>query len=119
MREGTRTALLEEGQLDEESVKRAVALALEAPPEDRVRAGLEVLIGIAEADPTAARAALRKLREDHARLARIEAWLGGEAERATFGLGAAIQVADAELASPVPDLHRLLPELLGWLEGDW
>lgn len=119
MREGTKTALLAEGQLDEGIVKRAIAAAKEAPPEHRVRAGLEALIAIAETDPAAARSALRELRSDHRRLSRLEAWLGGDPDRATFALGAAIQVADAELASPIPDLDRLVPELLGWLEGDW
>lgn len=119
MREGTRTALLEKGQFDEETVKRAIATAEEAPPEDRVRAGLEVLIDLAETDPAAARSALHKLRTDHVRLVQIEVWLGGDPERATFGLGAAIQLANTELASPTPDLERLTPELLTWLEGNW
>jgi hypothetical protein len=119
MREGTRTALLEKGQFDEETVKRVIAATAEAPPEDRVRAGLEVLIDLAEADPAAARSALQELRADHLRLGRIEAWLGGGPDRATFGLGAAIQLANTELASPTPDLERLAPELLGWLEGKW
>ena len=77
------------------------------------------MIAVAETDPAAARSALRELRTDHVRLSRLEAWLGGDPDRATFGLGAAIQLADAELASPVPDLHSLVPELLRWLEGDW
>jgi hypothetical protein len=119
MREGTRTALLEKGQLDEETVKRAVAATAGAPPEDRVRAGLEALIDLAETDPAAARAALHELRTDHLSLAQIEAWLGGDPDRATFGLGAAIQLANTELASATPDLERLIPELLTWLEGKW
>src|SRR5262249_42076239 len=119
MKEGTRTALLEKGQFDEETVKWAIAATEEAPPEDRVRAGLEALINLAETDPAAARSALHELRADHRRLSQIEAWLGGDPDRATFGLGAAIQLADAELASPSPDLDRLTPELLHWLEGEW
>lgn len=119
MREGTRTALLVEGRLAEEIVKRAVAATEEAPPEDRVRAGLEAVIAVAETDPAAARSALRELRGDAERLARLERWLGGDAARATFGLGAAIQVADAELGEPLPDLEGIAPELLRWLEGDW
>jgi len=119
MREGTRTALLEEGQLDEGIVKRALAAIEEAAPADRVRAGLEVAIAEAESDPTAARSALQALRADHARLARLEGWLGGDPERATFGLGAAIQLAATELASDSPDLDRIAPDLLRWLEGDW
>jgi|SRR5882672_5579465 len=119
MREGTKTALLVEGQLDEGSVKRAIAITEEAPPESRVRAGLEALIALAETDHATARSALRELRADHLRLNRLEAWLGGDPDRATFGLGAAIQLADTELSSPTPDLEGLVPELLRWLEGDW
>ncbi|HKB50669.1 MAG TPA: hypothetical protein VKC63_04505 [Solirubrobacterales bacterium] len=119
MREGTRTALLVEGRLDEVFVKRAIAAAEEAPPEHRVRAGLEALIDTAETDPAAARSALREFRTDHLRLSRLEAWLGGDPDRATFGLGAAIQLVDTELASATPDLDGLIPELLRWLEGDW
>jgi hypothetical protein len=119
MREGTRTALLEKGRFDEETVKRAIAATEEAAPEDRVRAGLEALIDLAETDPATARSALHELRADHRRLSQIEAWLGGNPDRATFSLGAAIQLAGTELASPTPDLARLVPELLGWLEGDW
>ena len=119
MREGTRTALLEKGRFDEETVKRVIVATEEAPPENRVRAGLEVLIDLAEADPAAARSALHELRTDHLSLAQIEAWLGGDPARATFSLGAVIQLANTELASPTPDLERLVPELLSWLEGKW
>jgi hypothetical protein len=119
MREGTRTALLAEAPLDDGLIKRATAAAEEASPEHRVRAGLEAVIETAETDPATARSALRELRADHLRLSQLEAWLGGDPDRATFGLGAAIQLADAELASPAPDLDRLMPELLRWLEGDW
>lgn len=119
MREGTRTALLEKGQFDEDAVKRVVAATEEAPPEDRVRAGLRVLIDLAETDPAAARSALHELRADHLSQSQIEAWLGGDPDRATFSLGAAIQLANTELASPTPDLEHLTPELLTWLEGTW
>jgi hypothetical protein len=119
MREGTKTVLLVEGQLDEGIVKRAIAAVEEAAPEDRVRAGLEAVIAVAETDPAAARSALIEFRTDHAGLSRLEAWLGGNPTRATFGLGAAIQLAAAELAAPFPDLQSLAPELLRWLEGDW
>lgn len=119
MREGTRTALLVEGRLDEVFVKRATAAVEEAPPEQRVRAGLVALIEVAETDPAAARSALRELRTDHLRLGQLEAWLGGDPDRATFALGAAIQLADAELEAPDPDLVGIEPDLLRWLEGDW
>jgi hypothetical protein len=119
MREGTRTALLAEGHLGEDFVKRAAAAVAEAPPEERIRAGLEAAIELAETDPAAARVALIELRGDHETLARVEEWLGGEPRRATFGLGAALQAAAGELASATPDLRSRLPELLRWLEGDW
>lgn len=119
MREGTRTALLEEGRLDEGFAKSALVAVGEAPPGSRVRVGLEALIGMAEADPAAARSALRQLRADHLRLARLEAWLGGDPDRATFALGAAIQLATAELSTEEPDLTGIEPDLLRWLEGDW
>lgn len=119
MRESTRTAVLEEGRLDEGFVKRAIAAVEEAPPVHRVRAGLEALVVVAEDDPAAARSTLRGLRADHDRLAQLEAWLGGDPDRTTFGLGAAIQLADAALSSPDPDLDTLAEELLPWLEGNW
>jgi hypothetical protein len=119
MREGTRTAVLEKGRLDEEFVKRATVAVDQAPPSNRVRAGLEALIAMAETDPAAARSALREFRADHLRRSRVEAWLGGDPARATFALGAAIQLATAELASDEPDLARIEPDLLRWLEGDW
>ena len=119
MREGTRTALLAKEPQDEGIVKRAIAAAEQAPPEEQVRAGLEAVVAVAETDPAAARSALRGFRTDQARLSRLEAWLGGDPDRATFGLGAAIQLVDTELASAVPDLQSLVPELLRWLEGDW
>jgi hypothetical protein len=119
MREGTKTALLEEGPLDEGFVRRASVAAEEAPPVNRVRAGLEAVVEEAEIDSASVRSALQGLRTDHRRLARLEAWLGGDPDRATFGLGAAIQLADAELGSAEPDLRRLVPELLRWLEGGW
>jgi hypothetical protein len=119
MREGTKTAPLKEGRADEGFVKRALAAVEEAPPDDRVRAGLKALIAMAEIDPAAARSALRHLRADHLRLGRLEAWLGGDPDRTTFGLGAAIQLAGTELSAPEPDLEGLTPELLHWLEGEW
>lgn len=119
MREGTRTAVPQEGQPDERFARRALVAAEEASPAHRVRAGLEALIVMAEDDPAAARSTLRQLRTDHRQLAHLEAWLGGDPDRTTFGLGAAIQLADAELSSPDADLHALVEELLPWLEGGW
>ncbi|HEX2096570.1 MAG TPA: hypothetical protein VHF50_04310 [Solirubrobacterales bacterium] len=118
MREGTRTALLVEGRVHEGFVKRAIAAAEEAPPEDRVRAGLEAVIAHAETDPAAARSALNDLRTDHQALGELESCLGG-GEETTLALGAAIQVALRELDAPEPDLRSRLPELRRWLERDW
>lgn len=119
MREGTKTALLVKGPADGEIVRRAIAAAQEAPVEERVRAGLEAVIAIAETDPVAVRSALAALRADHRVLAQLEGCLGGSAKRATFGLGGAIQLALAELCSPKPDLRDRQPELERWLEGGW
>lgn len=119
MREGTRTALLDKGRLDEEFVKRAIAAVEEASPRHRVKAGLEAVIALAETDLAAARSALHRFRTDHLRRSRLENWLGGDPDRATFALGAAIQLASAELSTDEPDLAKIEPELLRWLEGDW
>ena len=119
MREGTKTALLVEARLDDVFVERAIAAIEGAPPEQQVRAGLVALIEVAEIDPAAARSALHEFRTDHLRQSQLEAWLGGDPDRATFAVGAVIQLADTELASPDPDLEELLPELLRWLEGGW
>ncbi|HET6570916.1 MAG TPA: hypothetical protein VFG58_05450 [Solirubrobacterales bacterium] len=119
MRESTETALLEKGRLDEEFVKRASAAAEAARPRQRIRAGLAALIELAETDSAAARSALHHLRTDHLRQSRLEAWLGGDPDRATFALGAAIQLAATELATENPDLAGIEPDLLRWLEGSW
>lgn len=119
MSEGTKTASPVKGGLDKQIARRAIAAAEDAPSEDRVRAGLEAMIEMAETDPAAARLALHELRSDHLRLSQLEAWLGGDPDRTTFGLGAAIQLVDTELSSPAPDLTDLLPELLRWLKGEW
>jgi len=119
MREGTKTPLLEKGRFEEGIVKRATVAIEGAPPAERVRAGLQAAIAEAETDPAAARSALQGLRTDPGRLAELETWLGGDLNRATFGLGAAIQLTAAELACEAPDLEGIAPELLRWLEGDW
>jgi hypothetical protein len=118
MQEGTRTAPLVEGRVDERIVSRAIAAAEEAPLGERIAAGLEAVIEIAETDPAATRSALSDLRSDHRALARLEACLG-DCDRATLRLGGAIQLALSELASPNPDLRNRQPELTRWLEGGW
>ncbi|HEX3173049.1 MAG TPA: hypothetical protein VHQ43_02375 [Solirubrobacterales bacterium] len=120
MGEGTRGALLVKGRLDEEVVERAVSAAEEAPTDERVAAGLEAVIGMAETDPAATRSALRDLRGDHARLARLEGCLGVDGDRrAAFGLGAALQLALSELGRPEPNLRGRAPEIERWLTGAW
>jgi hypothetical protein len=119
MGEGTRSALLVEGRLDEEIVERAISAAREAPLDERVIAGLEAVVAIAETDPAATRSALSHLRTDHLMLTRLERCLEGSAERATFALGAALQLALAELALPTPDLRARIPEMERWLKGGW
>ena len=120
MREGTRTALLVEGHLDEGIVKRAIAAAEEAPPEDRVRAGLEALIELAETDPAAARSALRELRSGSP-----SAWAGsrpGWAETPTGRHSASAPRSSWPMPSwppPPRTWSGSAPELLRWLEGDW
>jgi len=77
-----------------------------------LRADLEAIVELSEADPTAARQALWCLQADWPALERIERQVGGEPEQAALRLGAAIHLARAELASPKPELRRRLPELL-------
>jgi len=119
MTEGTETALLDKGRPDKAFAERATAATAAARPRQRIRAGLAALIEMAERDPAAARSALHHLRADHLRQSRLEAWLGGDPDRATFGLGAAIRLATAELATDQPDLAKIEPDLLRWLEGKW
>jgi hypothetical protein len=120
MAENAETVLLVEGRLDEGLIERAIAAAEgETHSADRIRTGLEVVAAAAEEDPDGARTALRKLRGDHAALARLEACLGGSRKQATLALGAAVQLAASELSSPDPDLRRRLPELIRWLERGW
>jgi hypothetical protein len=108
-----------EGRLDERLVERALEAASGGSEGERVRSGVETMVEIAEADPAAALEALWRLRYDRAALERLEACLGVSPERATLAVGAAIQLARAELASPAPNLRSRIPELMRWLEGDW
>jgi hypothetical protein len=105
--------------LDERLVERVLEAAAYAASDDRVRDAVEAVVDIAELDPEGTREALWSLRGDRAALERLEAGLGMSAERATLALGAAIQLAEAELSSPAPDLRGRMPELLRWLGGAW
>jgi hypothetical protein len=113
------TAPFLEERLSGRFVERVIAAAEEEPEEDRLQAGLEAAVAFAEADPGEARAALCELRGDPEALARLERCLGAGGEGATLALGAAIQLAVSELASPAPDLRSHIPELMRWLESDW
>jgi hypothetical protein len=95
----------------------AVARATEAADRssEPVRAAIEAAVTMAEIDLEGARAALWRLQTDWETLALIEAGLGGEPTQAALGIGAAIHLARAELASPTPQLRRLLPEMMEWL----
>jgi hypothetical protein len=97
------------------SVVVAQALEIADRSPDPVQNGIEAAIAMAELDPIAARAVLFRLLGDWNTLERLEEHVGGEPTKATLQVGAAIQSARAELASPAPELRRLLPELLEWL----
>ncbi len=112
------TAVLD-GRLDERLVERAFESAAAGPPAKRVRNAVAAVVDIAEAEPSATHDALCALRNDPATLQRLEGGLEMTPERATLALGAAIQLAIAELASPAPDLRSRTEELLCWLEGRW
>jgi hypothetical protein len=103
MEEGRELAAVVEDGSDEGLVERVFAAAAE----------------LAELDPGVVRQALWSLQGDPNALRRLEDGLGLPARRATLALGAAIQLARAELASTEPDLRGRLPELRRLLEGAW
>jgi hypothetical protein len=80
--------------------------------DEPVQGGIEAAIAMAERDPAGARAVLWRLQGDWEMLERLDERVGGEQTRAALQVGAAIQLARAELASPTPQLRRRLPELL-------
>jgi len=88
--------------------------AAEQAPEP-LRAGVEAIVAIAELNPAGAREGLWRLQADWTTLKLLEQHVGGEPTEAALRLGAAIQIARAELASPTPQLRRRLPELMEWL----
>ena len=119
MTEGRGSAAVIESRMDPLVVEQMSESATAAPPAERVRDAVETAIDIAEADPGAAREALWSLRGDPVSLQRLEAGLRMSPERATLAVGAAIQIASAELGSVAPDLRGRTDELLRWLEGAW
>ena len=89
----------------------AVVDAAERAPEP-LRANLEAIVELSEADPEAARQALWRLQADWPTLERLERQVGGEPEQAALRIGAAIHLARAELSSAAPRLRQRMPELL-------
>jgi hypothetical protein len=108
-----------ERHLDDELVEQVFEASAGALPTSRVRDAVEMAIEIAEIDKPGARAAIWELRGELETLRRMEACLNMSPERATLAMGAALQLAEAELASPEPSLRRCTEEALRWLEGRW
>jgi hypothetical protein len=119
MTEGRGVAVAVDGHLDERLVVRTLEALTETPPEDRVREAVETIIDVAELDPAGTREALWSLRANRDAVERLEASLGMSPARATLALGATIELARTELGTPKPNLRDRMPELLGWLEGQW
>jgi len=94
-------------------VSRAREVADESA--EPVQGGIEAAIGMAEADPDGARAALWRLLGDWEVLERLDESVGGESTQATLRVGAVIHLVRAELSSPAPQLRRRLPEIMEWL----
>ncbi len=82
---------------------------------DQLRAGVEAIVALAELDPEEAREGLWRLQADWKTRELLEPHIGGGPDQAALRLGAAIQVARSELASPEPQLRQRLPELMRWL----
>ena len=91
-----------------------VCEAVDQAPEP-LRAGVEAIVEIAELNPEGAREALWRLQGDWETLKLLEPHVGGSSTQAALRLGAAIQLARAELASPTPRLRQRMPELMEWL----
>lgn len=112
MGESRETLLIVSDPCYPNAVARATAAADQS--NEPVRAAIEAAVAMAEVDPEGARAALWKLQTDWETLSVMEERLGGEPTQAALRIGGAIQLARAELASPAPQLRRLLPELMEW-----
>jgi hypothetical protein len=98
-----------------DAVARTIAAGEESP--QPVQAGIEAVVAMAEDDPEGTRAALWQLQTDWEMLQQLEQRVGGEPAQAALRIGAAIQLARAELSSPAPQLRRRMPELLEFLAG--
>lgn len=93
----------------------AEVYACAARASDSLRAGVEAIVAIAEMNPRDAREGLWKLQADWQTWELLERHVDGGPNQVALRLGAAIQVARSELASPNPQLRQRLPELLDWL----
>lgn len=97
-----------------DAVARALEAADRAP--EPLRAGVEAIVDMAELNPEGTRAALWRLQTDWTMLNLLEERVGGAPTQTALRIGAAIQLARAELASPAPQLRQRLPELMEWLD---
>jgi hypothetical protein len=88
--------------------------AAETAP-DQLQAGVEAIVELAEENPQSAREGLWRLLADWKTRKLLEPYIGGDPDWAALRLGAAIQLARAELASSNPRLRRRLPEIMRWL----
>jgi hypothetical protein len=113
MGESRETPLVVEDACDPRAL--AAMFGAAAGSSEPVRAWVEALVAMSEADPKAARAALWRLQTDWQTLRRLENGLGGDPTEAALRIGATIHCARAELASPAPQLRRRLPEMMEWL----
>jgi hypothetical protein len=82
---------------------------------DQLQAGVEAIVAISEINPERAREGLWRLQTDWEAWKLLVPHIGGGPDQAALRLGAAIQIARAELASSSPQLRRRLPELMEWL----
>jgi hypothetical protein len=117
MEEGRELSAVLDGSLGERLLDRVLAAAGDAPTGERVRTAVEALVDMAEANPEETREALQELRANPVALQRLEGHLSMNPRRATLALGAAVQLARAELGATEPNLRNRIPELLRWLEG--
>jgi hypothetical protein len=115
MGEGRETLLIVRDVCYPNAVARATDAADRSS--EPVQAAIEAAVEMAEVDPEGARAALWRLQTDWETLNIMEERLGGEPTQAALRIGGAIHLARAELASPAPQLRRLLLELTEWFGG--